>query len=172
MERQDGENKIIFEIKRRTKLIWRSWCALPLWVEIWVIYLCIAQLLCIFSNSTESKAIAIAGIFILLTNSVVVIVWAGFTKVMSFFHLIAWVPCVGYLYFTLLILIIWDGAVSFNYGTPLTWWSYTFFMTVIVAITNTISLVFDFFDCYRWLIGQRDVPGHPLSSASYSSIST
>lgn len=144
-------------IKRRAILIVRSWRALPLWVELWVVYLFIANTLCIFGTTPQAQAIGICGLFILITNTAVVIIWAGFTKVMSFFHLIAWIPLVIYLFLTLVLppAGIWTSQ-------ELKLWSFDWFLTVIIIITNSISLAFDILDCYKYIKGDRAVPGHEI----------
>lgn len=146
-------------IKQRIKMIICSWRALPLWVEFWVVYLLIANLLCVFGTSVQAQAIGICGLFILVTNTAVVIIWAGFTKVMSFFHLIAWIPLVIYLILSLIL-----PAAGIWTSQELELWSYDWFLTIIVIITNTISLVFDILDCYRYIKGDRAVPGHGIKT--------
>ena len=151
-------DNILTSIKNRVLLIVKSWRALPLWVEIWVLYLFVANLLCVFTSSPQSLAIAICGSFILVTNTIVVIVWAGFTKVMSFFHVIAWVPLEVYLGLSVILSPIDDVWPT----QEIELWSYNMFLVVIVFITNLISLGFDFLDCFKYIKGDRHVPGHPL----------
>jgi hypothetical protein len=151
-------------LKKRALLIIKSWRALPLWVQIWVLYLCVVNCLCIFDRrsstggSPQATVIAFCGIFILTTNSIVVILYAGFTSLMSLFHLVSWGPMVIYLFFSLILPEhgIWES----QYIEPesFTWW-----MVIIVMVSDAISLGFDVRDTYFFFVKKdRVVPGHEL----------
>jgi len=71
----------------------------------------------------------------------------GMSKLMALPHVVVWTP--------LCILVLWllykSYAGSLELGSP-----YTFFL-IILLIINTVSLMFDFPDIWKWYSGDRAI---------------
>ncbi len=120
--------------------IWKSFRAMPTWVQIWVALLLMPiNIAAIFFIDQPSGVwIAILAIGAMMLNLPVMIYDRGFSKLMAFPHLIPWT-----------ILVLWIAFArpvgSDGYGTYL--W--------ILLVTNAISLGFDFPDAVKWWKGDR-----------------
>ena len=123
-----------------------SWRALPLWVQIWVgLILVPANAAAFLLLDTETgQYTAVAAVFVVITNGPLMILYQGMNRALSLPHLIAWIPLVY-----LLVVRLGSGEVP-----PGEW-----FYAVLVITVNSISLIFDVLDSWRWLRGERDTPG-------------
>ncbi len=138
-------------MKIRLTRIWQSYRSLPTWVQIWVgLILVPANALPFFLlDSWSGRAGALAAVVVVITN--VPIMWQaeGMSRAMSLPHLLAWIPL------EVALLLRLSGMVG---GPPPTT-AETALIGVLLLI-NGISLVFDAIDSWRWLKGQREIPGH------------
>lgn len=126
--------------------IWVSFRALPLWVQIWVLGILapVNAIAFFLTNTPIGKATALAALFVVLTNGPIMWVEKGMSRLMSVPHLIAWIPLEIYL-----IVHLFQGAsISIDTG-----------YAVLVLVVNGISLIFDGLDSWRWITGERDIPG-------------
>ncbi|MEX3011871.1 hypothetical protein [Hoeflea sp. TYP-13] len=123
-----------------------SLLAIPVWVLIWMfVFLIPANLSGFFMLDTVSgKWIAVLGGGALVINTVLVLLNAGFSRVLAIPHLIFWLPLE-------LVLIGRYFAADMGEGETR--------LTLVVLIINGISLGFDFVDTRRWFKGERDVIG-------------
>ena len=142
---------------QRLSAIYHSYRSLPLWVQIWVVAILMPVNAAAFFllETWLGMAAAIAAVFVVITN--VTIMWAtgGMSRLMSVPHLIAWYPL------QILIVMRLAGMVEAGPVSAAEWW-----FGVILFVINGISLVFDTVDSWRWLRGEREVPGVDSWSAS------
>jgi hypothetical protein len=121
--------------------IWKSFRAMPAWVQIWVAFLLVPinMAAIFFIDQPSGVLIAILAIGAMMLNVPVMFYDRGFSKLMAFPHLIPWT-----------ILILWIAFArptgTAGYGTYL--W--------ILLATNIISLAFDFPDALKWWKGDRE----------------
>lgn len=134
----------------RLAKIWHSWRSLPVWVQVWVGFVLIPVNVFPFFllDSWSGRVGAAAALFVVATNVPIMWVAAGMSRAMSLPHLLAWIP----LEIALVLRIA--GAVG-NLPPSTTELALAF----VLLIVNGISLVFDAIDSWRWLRGQREVPG-------------
>ncbi len=134
----------------RLAQIWHSYRSLPGWVQLWVGFVLIPVNVFPFFllDSWSGRAGAVAALFVVATN--VPIMWAacGMSRAMSLPHLLAWIPLE-----IALALRVAGAAGSLPPSTA------ELTLALALLIVNGISLVFDAIDSWRWLRGQRDVPG-------------
>ena len=128
------------------KNILASWQALPLWVQVWVgLILVPVNAAAFFLLDTETgQYTAVAAAFVVITNGPLMLFYQGMNRALSLPHLVAWIPLVY-----LLVAHLASGNVP-----PGEW-----YYAVLVIIVNSISLVFDVLDSWRWLRGERETPG-------------
>lgn len=135
----------------RPARIWHSFRSLPGWVQAWVGFILIpANVLPFFLlNSWSGRAAALAALFVVATN--VPITWAasGMSRAMSLPHLLAWIPL------EIVLALRLSGAFG---AVPPT--GAEIALAILLLIVNGVSLVFDLLDSWRWLRGERDIPGH------------
>ena len=124
--------------------IWQSFLALPNWVKIWVgLWLVPVNMLTLcFINKPSGLLIACLAFAGLLPNLFVMIYNRGFSRLMALPHLLPWTILLGVVYSTL----------------PLSSGLYTTYLWTLL-ITNSISLLFDYPDSYKWFKGQKEVAG-------------
>ncbi len=138
-------------MKSRPARIWHSYRSLPGWVQAWVgLMLIPANALPFFLlDSWSGRAAALAALLVVVTN--VPIIWAasGMSRAMSLPHLLAWTPLEVALALRLSGVF---GAVSPTKAEIV--------LAVLLLVVNGVSLVFDMLDSWRWLRGERDIPGH------------
>lgn len=120
--------------------LWVSFFELPVlvrvWMVLWLIPLNAASL--IFINQPLGIWVAVLANTAMLLNIPVMIAEGRLSKTMALPHLPFWTPLVG--------LIIWmQPDVATPYGKYL----------AVLGVTNTVSLVFDYIDAYRWIRGHR-----------------
>lgn len=131
--------------------IWHSWRSLPAWVQVWVALILVPVNAAAFFllDTWLGVAAAIAAVVVVVTNGPIMWACRGMSRLMSVPHLFAWIP--------LQVLIPLRLAEVVGSGPPTgAEWVYG----VILFVINGISLVFDAIDSWRWLRGEREVPGH------------
>jgi hypothetical protein len=126
--------------------IWRSFRALPFWVQFWVavILVPVNMIAAIFYTAPNGVLIAVLAIGAMALNGVIMLIERGFSKAMALPHVLIWTPMV--------FLILWmlqSGAVDGIYAQFL--W--------ILLVVDLISLGFDYKDTRDWLRGERAVAG-------------
>ncbi|MDE2155174.1 MAG: hypothetical protein KGJ32_04660 [Xanthomonadaceae bacterium] len=134
----------------RQARIWRSWRSLPGWVQVWVglILVPVNVLPFFFLDTWSGRAGALAALVVVATNLPIMWVAAGMTRAMSLPHLLAWIP----LQIGLLLRVAGKvGAAPPSRAEAV--------LAVLLLVVNGISLVFDVLDSWRWLKGEREVPG-------------
>ena len=134
------------ELQSRLLTIWQSYRSLPSWVQVWVGLILIPVNVLPFFFLPQNWAIwgSVAALFVVITN--VPIMWfeQGMSRLMSIPHLLAWIPLHG-----VLIMTLANDAALTQTVAAVIW---------LLLIVNTISLLFDLLDSWRWLKGERDVP--------------
>lgn len=128
--------------------IWRSFRALPLWVQIWVALILvpvnIASLW--FFYETMGALIAVLAVGGMLPNLLIMAFDRGLSKAMALPHLAVWVPLVAFL--------IWIVQSPYAEGPYLTYlW--------LLLVVDGVSLAFDIPDAWKWLRGDRAIAGAP-----------
>ncbi len=125
--------------------IWKSFRAIPAWVQIWVTFLLvpinIAALF--FIDQPSGVWIAVLAIGAMMLNIPVMFYDKGFSKLMAFPHLIPWT-----------ILVLWIA-----FARPIGTEAYAAYLWILL-IANMISLGFDYPDALKWLKGDRE-PARP-----------
>lgn len=120
-----------------------SWMALPLWVKIWLFALNAAFLLApIFFPWEAARIVLIAYVASGPLLGAFAVFEGGLTRAIGLAHLVPWVPM-------LLWLTIWIGS-SEAHGLALGY-------AVFVAAMTAICLVFDVYDLWRWVRGERAI---------------
>lgn len=129
---------------------WRSFQALPLWVQIWVagILIPVNALAFFMLDTAAGQLAAIAATIVVVTNIPIMLIERGMSKLMAIPHLIAWYPLVFILAYRLFNGASWDGPEALESA-----------FIVLVIVINGISLVFDTKDSIDWLRGFREIPG-------------
>ncbi len=132
----------------RLLVIARSYRSLPLWVQVWVLLLCLVNVACVLVLDTVvGQATALAGVFVLLGNLPLMLYYQGMNRALSIPHLFAWIPLQIFLIHHLFVQQAETGMIHV-YG-------------LCVLVVNGVSLLFDVLDSWRWLAGERATPGHP-----------
>lgn len=113
----------------------------PVWLLAWIGWMMMVNTASIgFLKNTEARFIL--GVWI--PNGIGMTILAevtGFTRLLGLSHVMWWTPLVIYLF-----LKRKDFDLSTIYGKWL----------VVVLTTNCLSLVVDYLDVIRWLLGERD----------------
>lgn len=135
---------------QRLNAIYHSYRSLPLWVQIWVVAILMPANAAAFVllDTWLGVAAAIAAIFVVVTNAPIMWVTGGMSRLMSVPHLFAWFPL------QVLIVMRLAGMVGPSPVSQVEW-----LFGGILFVVNGISLVFDTIDSWRWLRGEREVPG-------------
>ena len=123
--------------------IWRSFRAMPLWVQIWVAFvLAPANLATLtFLDQPGAALVAILAIGGMLPNMPIIFYERGFSKLMALPHIVVWTPlCV-------VIFAQLSGGASGAYASFL----------IALLVIDLISLGFDYPDFVKWLRGDRAV---------------
>lgn len=139
----------------RLHAAWRSYRALPLWVQIWV-GLCLVPVNMVpffMLDTATGRAGALAIAAVAATNMPILIYERGMSRLLSIPHLVAWIPLWAWLAHRLYSGVPMSGAES-----VLAW---------ALLIVNGISLVFDVLDSARWLHGAREVAVAPATGSRH-----
>ena len=125
--------------------IWKSFRALPAWVQIWVAFLLVPinMAAMFFLNEPSGVWIAVLAIGAMMLNLPIMLHDRGFSKMMALPHLVPWT-----------ILVLWI-ALARPVGSA----AYDIYLWVLL-VTNVISLAFDYPDAAKWLHGDR-TPARP-----------
>jgi hypothetical protein len=131
--------------------IWGSYRALPAWVQVWVGLILVPANALAFAmlDTWAGRAAAVAALAVVATNLPIMWIERGMSRLMSLPHLAIWGPL------QCLLLLRWAGRVGPESLGPV---EQAFVLMLLVV--NGISLVFDALDSWRWLHGERSVPGH------------
>ncbi len=126
--------------------IYKSFRALPLWVQVWMLAWLVPVNLASLYFLSEPLGVWIALLAILgmAPNVLIVLRERGFSKLMALPHILPW---------TALVAIV----VLARPEQPALYVGYL----VLLAATNFISLLFDYPDAIKWLRGDRAVSGRP-----------
>lgn len=126
--------------------IYRSFRALPGWVQLWVglvlVPVNLASLL--FIMQPMAVWIAFLAIVAMLLNLPVMLVERGFSRLMALPHLLPW---------TLLVALL-------IFARPEASGAFAAYLWLLLA-TDALSLGFDYPDAWAWLKGKREVAGRP-----------
>ena len=124
--------------------IWKSFRAIPLWVQIWVAFLLVPINMASLFFLTEPMGglIAVLAVGAMALNLWPMLIDRGFSKKMALPHLLPWTALV-------LILIFTPPEATGAYATYL--W--------VLLITDLISLAFDYPDAISFMRGNREVSG-------------
>lgn len=123
--------------------IWRSFRAMPLWVQIWVAFvLAPANLATLaFLDQPGAALVAVLAIGGMLPNMPIIFYERGFSKLMALPHIVIWTPlCV-------VIVTQLSGSASGAYASFL----------IALLVIDLVSLGFDYPDFVKWLRGDRAI---------------
>lgn len=121
--------------------IWKSLLAVPLWVQLWLVVMGAVNMASLaFLDQPSGELVAILVFAGVIIGVGIAIQARGFNRLVGVGHLIAWIP---------LVLIIIFARPE---GTE----TYQIFLTML-AVVNTISILFDANDFRLWLAGDRAV---------------
>ena len=127
--------------------LWDSMLGIPHWVQIWLMILVSVNMVSLFFlDSPIGFWTAIAFGVVCIVNMPIMFIQGGLTRALSFVHIV-WVPLIAFLCGQLFD----ENAIE--PGTTI----YMFGIAVIVV--NTISLLFDVMEVYRWINGGREILG-------------
>ncbi|OGT55862.1 MAG: hypothetical protein A3E01_14860 [Gammaproteobacteria bacterium RIFCSPHIGHO2_12_FULL_63_22] len=123
-----------------------SMLGLPAWVQAWMVIL-LATNMAAFAFLDTDVGFWTAGAFAVVAafNLPMMVIQGGLTRLLSVPHFV-WLALVPYLFLSLF------GSEPLPPGS-------TRHFAVAVLVVNSISLMFDFLEVYRWLKGQREVLG-------------
>ncbi|MCX8954007.1 hypothetical protein OU790_11230 [Ruegeria sp. NA] len=123
--------------------IWRSFRALPLWVQIWVAVILVPVNLVplAFLDQPQGMLIAVLAITGMALNIPIMAVARGMSGAMALPHILCWVPLVV----IVTLLLFSDATLSIAFIKFL--W--------VLLIVDIISLLFDFRDAVNWLRSRR-----------------
>ncbi len=123
----------------------RSFRSLPLWVQLWVGWLVVINLVGAASAGTPTgAAVRRASLLFMPLNTALIVYERGWSSALSFTHLVAWPPLLVTLARRLRAPEL--GASERRLATA-------------VLLTNAVSLAFDVVDAARWIRGERAVAG-------------
>ncbi|MDP3962057.1 MAG: hypothetical protein Q8Q26_18670 [Pseudorhodobacter sp.] len=131
---------------RLTRDIYRSFRALPGWVQLWVglVLVPVNSASLLFVAQPMGVWIAFLAIIAMLPNLAAMIYERGFSRLMALPHLLPWTLLVA-----LLILARPEASGAF-----------AAYLWLLLA-TDALSLAFDCPDARAWLKGEREVAGRP-----------
>ena len=134
--------------------VWRSFRALPLWVQLWVGVVLVPVNLAPYSmlDTATGRAGAWAMGVVILFNVPILLWERGMSKLLSLPHLLAWIPLCGWL-----ATRLGSGASLSSAETALAW---------ALFVVNLISLAFDAIDSVKWLRGDRAIACAPATTGA------
>lgn len=130
-----------------------SFLALPSWVRWWVAGVLVPVNIApfFFLDTPTGQVAAWAAVFVALTNVPIMLQQRGMSRLMSVPHLFAWFPLVGWL------LLRLTGPTTLPMAEAV--------LAMALVMVNSLSLVFDVIDSWRWFAGERDIPGFPANAS-------
>lgn len=136
-------------MNERLQQSWQSFRSLPIGVQVWVgLILIPINAAAFFMLAYEvGQMAAIAAAFVVVTNVPIMLRERGMSKLMSIPHLFAWGPL-------LVLLILRLMAPENTAQMSVTELVYA----VLLVLVNGISLIFDAWDSWLWIRGNRTVP--------------
>ncbi len=122
--------------------IYRSFRAMPLWVQVWVAYILVPvnMMALFFVYEPFGSWIALLAIGAMAFNLPVMIYDKGFSKLMAIPHLVPWT-----------ILVLW-----LLLARPEASGGYAIYLWILLGV-NAVSLVFDYPDAIKYIRGNRAV---------------
>ncbi len=126
-----------------------SFSSLPLWVRLWIVgWLVPVNAASIFFLGTPVGLwTAISAGLVGVSNTWLALRLGGLSRGLAFPHLVVWIPlCIA-------IAARLTGPDAGSIGRT------EYIYGVVVLTTNIISIGFDLVDAYRWIAGERSVPG-------------
>ncbi|MDQ7080302.1 MAG: hypothetical protein Q9M41_06495 [Paracoccaceae bacterium] len=128
--------------------IWKSFRAMPLWVQIWVALILVPVNMAslFFVGQKWGAGIAVAAVGAMMLNLPIMLAERGLSKAMALPHVIIWGP--------LLVAVAWLLATGNSGLDP----AFAAYLRVLLVV-NLISLAFDLRDTALWLKGDRAVAG-------------
>jgi hypothetical protein len=123
-----------------------SWQSMKTWVKVWLIVLNLAFITGICTLPRPISWVILAaylgsGPWLL----VIMISQRGLTRFLGWAHILPWTPLVAYL-----CLQIWPGSIFYTSTT-----NTELGILITLLFLSTMCLIFDVFDVYRWLKGQK-----------------
>lgn len=136
-------------VLNRLQSISQSFQNLPLWVRIWIAgWLVPVNAASVFFLDTPIGIwTAISAGLVGISNTWLAFRLRGLSRALAFPHLAVWVPL------CLVIAARLSGPDAETMGRA------EFLYGAIVLATNTVSIGFDLVDAFRWIAGDRSVPG-------------
>lgn len=130
--------------------IWRSYRALPAWVQVWVGLVLVPANAVPFAllETWTGRIAAVAALAVVATNMPIMWIERGMSRLMSVPHLVIWGPL------QLVLLLRWAGQIG-----PVPLGPAERALVLLLLVVNGVSLAFDSLDSWRWFRGERDVPG-------------
>lgn len=138
----------------RLRDCWASFRTLPGWVQWWVggVLIPVNALPFFWLDTPTGRLGAAASVVVIVSNVPVMLAERGMSRLLSIPHLIAWIPLCA----TLLSRWFSDQPIATSERALL----------VALLAVNGISLLFDGIDSWRWLRGEREIPGRPLPTST------
>lgn len=124
--------------------IWTSFCSMPLWVQVWMMFLLVPinGLSLFFIDQPIGELVAILALGGIVPNIAVLFYERGFSRLMALVHILPWSVLV-------IIVLINRPDVIEVYETYL----------LILAAINILSLAFDIPEAVQWLKGKKGTLG-------------
>lgn len=120
--------------------IWKSFRSIPLWVQIWVSFWLVPVNLASLAFAAEDwgATVALLAIIAMALNVIILFIEQRFSRTMALPHLPFWTALV-----ILIVILRPDSTTPFG------------IYLMVLGVTNTVSLVLDYIDAYRWFKGDR-----------------
>ncbi len=133
--------------------IWRSYRALPLWVQGWVLVILVPVNMASLALLGQESGAAVAALAIgaMLLNGVIMLIERGFSKAMALPHVVIWTP--------LVLWIVWMLATGTGAAAQMGMQTGAGRVLWLLLAVDLVSLVLDWRDAWLWLRGERQVAG-------------
>lgn len=129
------------------KRLWQSLAGLPTWVKFWLVILASTNMASLAFLDTDTGLWTAASFMIVgMFNMPTMFVQGGLTRLLSLPHFV-WVPLLIHLYSKLF------GPYAMLHTGP------EYILALSVFVVNSISLMFDTLESFRWLVGRREILG-------------
>ena len=113
----------------------------PLWLQIWIGWMMLVNTAAIAFVAHREARIALGA---WIGNGITMMAlaeMAGFTRILGLSHVLWWTP---------LVIYLWLQRDRFDAKGAFTKWIY------ILLVTNVVSLLVDYIDVLRFILGERD----------------
>lgn len=112
----------------------------PLWLQLWLLWLAVVNTACVlFLRDPDARWVGVAWIGNLITITAL-FEWNGYNRLLGLSHVVWWTP---------LLVHLWRRGVPLRRARRVDRWLAALFAT------NAISLVIDYVDVVRYLLGDR-----------------